>query len=261
MNWAPKRKFMLTMAVFLAAFIPLSVFIYLGYFNHAPTCFDNVINQDERGVDCGGVCALLCPDESRSPIVVYDRLFSVGYGTYSAFALVENVNQGVYSKSMDYVFKVYDKDNILLTEARGSTFVPPGRIFPIFEHSIQTGNREAVKVTFEVDSPNIVWKRGVFIDPGIHVANISNTEVDSRQRVSVDIENDEVYAMRDVPIVVVVYDEDGNARGASSSIIEYLSPKDKVNLSFTWNHKFDFNVSKIDIVPRAIPREWGERNF
>jgi hypothetical protein len=256
MDWAPRRKFMLTGAVFLAAFLPLSFFIYLGYFHKTPTCFDGELNQDERGVDCGGVCALLCFDESRPLINVYERLFSVGYGTYSALALVENVNQSVFAKNVNYVFKVYDKDNILLTEVLGSTFVPPNRIFPIYEHSINTGNREAVKVTFETDMSSVEWTKGEYADLDIKVTNVSNVSVDTRQRVSADLLNNEVFAVKDIPVVVVVYDNEGNAREASSSIIEYLSPKDKTTLQFTWNHIFDFSVSKIDVIPRTKPRNW-----
>ncbi|MDB5204739.1 MAG: hypothetical protein JWP09_767 [Candidatus Taylorbacteria bacterium] len=256
MNWGSRRKFKILGTIWAVIFIALGIFVYTKFLNKAPSCFDNVQNQDEMGVDCGGICALVCPLESRPPITVYSRLFKAGPGAYSALALVENPNQNVFSTNMQYIFKVYDEKNILLFEVPGQTFVPPGRVFPIFEHSILTGNREASKITFEINSDAIVWQKGQFIDPNIKVTNVNNEVVDTRSRITADIENDEVYAMKNMEVIAVVYDKDGNAHESSATIIDYISPSDKTNVTFTWNYKFDFDVSKIDVIPRPIPRNW-----
>lgn len=256
MNWGSRRKFKILGTIWVIIIIILGIFIYFKFLNKAPSCFDNIQNQDEVGVDCGGVCSLLCPAESRPPIVVYNRLFKAGPGAYSALALVENPNQGVYSRNMYYIFKVYDAKNILLFEVPGGTFVPPGRVFPIFEHSILTGNREASKITFEINNDAIQWEKGQFKDLNIKVTNVNSQVVDTRSRITADIQNDEVYAMKNMEVVAVVYDSEGNAHESSSTIIDYISPNDKTSISFTWNYKFDFSVSKIDIIPRATPRGW-----
>jgi hypothetical protein len=256
MNWGSKRKFVILGSIWTVVIIIAAFFVYNKFFNKEPNCFDNILNQDERGVDCGGVCALLCPDESRAPIVVYNRLFKAGPGAYTALALVENPNQNVYSKYMSYVFKVYDPRNILLFEVSGRTFVPPGRIFPIFEHSILTGNREAQKITFEIIENDIPWEKGVYNDPDIRIINVSHEGKDTRSRITAQIENNEVYPLRNVEVVAVVYDMEGNAHEASATIVDYISPNDKASLSFTWNYKFDFDISKINIIPRVVPRDW-----
>lgn len=258
MDWGKRRKFIIfgTMGIIVVLFI--SVFIYKQFLNKAPSCFDNIQNQDEVGIDCGGVCALLCPAESRPPIVSYSRLFKIGPGAYSALALVENPNQNVYSKNMSYVFKVYDISNVLLFEVYGNTFIPPGRIFPIFEHSILTGNRQASKITFEIlDKENIRWEKGDYQDPLVKVSNVSNDLVDTRSRITADIENNEVYPLRDMQVVAVIYDIQGNAHESSSTVVDYVSPNDKAKVSFTWNYAFDFDISKIDIIPRVTPRSWS----
>lgn len=258
MDWGTKRKFIILTVFFGIIFIILAIFVYFKFLNKVPTCFDGIRNQDEQGVDCGGVCALICPEESRPINIVYSRLFNIGYGVYSAVAIVENLNQNVFAKDVSYTFKVYDDQNILLKEVFGTTFVPPGRTFPIFEHSITTGNREATKITFEI-AGDVIWEKGVFKEPIIKVSNIASQNIDTRSRITADIQNYEVYALRNLPVIAVVYDALGNAREASGTRIEYLSPNDKTSVTFTWNHKFDFEVSKIDIVPRAMPREWNVR--
>lgn len=257
MNWGSQRKFKILAIIWIVIIAFAGVFVYKNFFNKQPTCFDSIQNQDEKGIDCGGICALLCPSESRPPITVYSRMFKAGPGSYTALALVENPNQGVFATRMDYIFKVYDERNILLAEIPGQTFVPPGRVFPVFEHSILTGNRVAAKITFDINSDGIEWQKGQYQDPNIKITNVNNTIVDTRARITAEIENAEVYPMKNVEVVVVVYDSEGNAHESSATVVDYISPNDKASIAFTWNYKFDFDVSKIDIIPRAIPRDWS----
>ncbi len=256
MDWGKRQKFKILAVIWTIILVFAGIFVYKKFFNKDPNCFDGIQNQDEMGIDCGGICALLCPLDSRPPIVKYNRLFKAGPGSYTALALVENPNQGVFATNMYYVFKVYDEKNILLAEIPGQTFIPPGREFPVFEHSILTGNRVASKITFDINDDSIQWQKGDFMDPNIKITNVQHVIVDTRSRITADIENGEVYPIKGVEVVAVVYDEEGNAHESSSTVIDYVSPNDKTNISFTWNYKFDFDVSKIDIIPRSVPRNW-----
>jgi hypothetical protein len=81
--------------------------------------------------------------------------------------------------------------------------------------------------------------------------------VDKRTRIEADVINNEVYALKNIPVVAVVYDNNGNAHEASATVIDYISPNDQTHISFTWNEAFNFSVSKIDIVPKLVPRDWS----
>lgn len=259
MDWSSTRKLLYIGVLTSIILFFIGIFVYVKFFNKPPSCFDTIQNQDERGIDCGGVCALLCPSESRPLVVQFSRLFKVGPGEYSVFALVENQNQNVFAREVNYVFKVYDKDNILLTELAGKTFAPPGRVFQIFNHSVLTGFRDADKVTLTIE-PNVLWERGEFVDPNITVGSIKAEKIDTRFRIQASLSNKEVYALKDMPVYVVVYDDQNNAREASATVVDYVSPNDEAPLSFTWNHNFDFDFAKIDIIPRPLPREWTKQD-
>ncbi len=259
MDWGRRRRNTILFAIGSLIVLILAIPLYFKYANKAPTCFDDIQNQGEEGIDCGGPCALLCADDTHPPLTVFSRLFKIGYGTYSALALVENPNQKTYSYELDYEFRVYDSNNVLLFTVPGKTFVPPGRVFPVYEHSILTGNREASKITFNITNTDTMqWLKGTYNEPNIDVKNISNQTVDTRSRITADIYNNEVYPLKNVPVVVVVYDKDNNAREASETVIDYLSPGDSTPVTFTWNDKFDFDVSKIDITPLVAPRDLGK---
>jgi len=256
MNWGSRMKALYISGVLIILLLVIGIPVYFKYFNKAPTCFDGALNQNEEGVDCGGPCALLCPEQSRDPIMTFQRLYKANPGVYTAVALVENPNQAVFAKQVSYVFKIYDKDNVLLFEIPGTTFIPPGREFPIFASPILTGNREAAKETFAFTNLPIVWEKGAWQDPSIDVSNITNQVVNGNQRIEADIANNEVYPMKDLEVVAIVYDASGNATEASATVASYISPRGTTHVSFTWTKAFDFSVSKINIIPRLLPRDF-----
>ncbi len=254
MGWGSRMKTLYISGVVIILLLVVGVPVYFKYFNKPPSCFDGIQNQDEVGVDCDGVCSLLCPYESRDPLITFQRLYEANPGVYTALALLENPNQGVFAREISYVFKIYDKDNILLFEIPGTTFIPPGREFPVFASPILTGNRTAAKETFAITS-NIPWEKGEWKEPAIEIANVLNEEVNGLSRISADIVNREVYALRDMQVVAVVYDDTGNARQASATILNYVSPQDKAKVVFTWARPFNFDVAKITVIPRPLPRD------
>ena len=62
------------------------------FFHKTPTCFDGVKNQNEKGLDCGGVCTRICSGDISTPIVMWQRVFQVTPGVYSAVAYIQNPN-------------------------------------------------------------------------------------------------------------------------------------------------------------------------
>ncbi len=253
MNWASRRQAIyITVAIFIFVIL-VGVPLYLKYFDKAPTCSDGVQNQNEHGIDCGGPCAKLCADESKDPITLYQRLFQTAPGTYSLVAMVENDNQGAYAEKADYVFKTYDKDNVLLDERTGSTFIPPSDTFPILEHSVYTGSRIPAKTVFSFIYP-INWQRGSFDVPVTNVIGVSATSTDSTPKVQATLVNEEVYAITNVQVIALVYDEQNNAMAVSQTIVDSIAAKQNAKVVFTWNTPFTGSIGKIDIVARALPR-------
>lgn len=261
MNWGTQMKTMYISGVVILLLLLIGVPVYFKYFNNPPSCSDNKQNQDERGVDCSGVCAKLCPFEARDPIILFERLYEASRGSYTAVALVENPNQGVFTRKLAYDFKIYDKDNVLLSEIPGTTFAPPGRTFPIFVSQILTGNRIASKITFAAAvGSSIPWERGVWKEPDVKVMNVTRKVVNGASRVEADIMNNEVYTLKNIEIAAIVYDSNGNARDASATVVEEVLSNSKAHITFAWNSEFAFDVSKVDIIPRLVPREWMTEN-
>src|SRR3989338_10745670 len=147
-SWSQKRQFLVIAGALIAAAAFFGVSVFIAWYR-APSCFDKNQNQDERGVDCSGSCALLCPHETIAPIVHFVRVLPAGETVWNAVAYVENKNPTAGALGVPYVFKLYDADNLLAFERRGAAFIPPRSAFPIVEGGLRVGERIPTRATFE----------------------------------------------------------------------------------------------------------------
>lgn len=229
LSWSKRRKFLYT-AVSSVIVAVLLGFIYIQFFTDAPICFDSKLNGDEYGIDCGGSCALLCRDQTRSPVVLWSRSFEVAPHTYTAAAYVQNPNPGAAARNVAYSFQLFDDKNLLVVERTGVINIPPVQTVPFVDPNINVGNRTVSKVLFAF-SQEPVWQR-VGALPALRVGN-QYLSSDASQ-LSVTVNNESVENADKVVIVAVLFDADGVARAASRSTIARIPRKGSQDITFTW---------------------------
>ena len=235
--WATKRKLqyfgIIVAVIILFVVVPFYMFIY-----EAPTCFDNLKNGGEQGIDCGGSCRLLCTTQIAKPVSRWDpRVFEVTPGNYSVIAYLENPNVNGTVTIAPYTFKLYDKENTLVYERSGTTFIPKGETFAIFEGDIQTGERVPTRATFDFNGL-LVWEREVTPLPDISVINKALSGEDSSPRVDATVKNDSRSRVSNLELVAIVYDGSGNAIGVSRTFIDNLEKGETKQIVFTWPRPF-----------------------
>jgi len=159
MSWAQRRKTTYVVSM-LFIFVIILAIILFSAFNKAPSCSDGVQNQGEFGIDCGGPCSKLCRAQFTSPVVIWGPRWEkvLSSGMYNFLTYIQNPNIGVGSYNATYLFKVYDKDNILLYQKTGVTFVPPNNNFVIFEDNINLNDKVPARTEFQF-SRNFVWQK------------------------------------------------------------------------------------------------------
>jgi hypothetical protein len=86
--------------------------IYLLFLKPAPSCFDNVQNEGEQGVDCGGPCGKVCLPSGIQPIVPIGTVgvFSPLAGHKTILAQLENANADLAASTFDYTVTLYGAD-------------------------------------------------------------------------------------------------------------------------------------------------------
>tara|TARA_B100000745_G_scaffold262983_1_gene187260 strand:- start:6239 stop:6967 length:729 start_codon:yes stop_codon:yes gene_type:complete len=236
------------MVFFLALAIPL---VFFSIYEPA-SCFDGKKNQGETAPDLGGPCILLDPAFVQPIAVQWTRSFAVRDGFYNAISYVENNNKEAGVTNVRYIFKLYDARNILIAERTGETPIYPGKVFPIFEGRIDTGNRVPVRATFDFLTDK-VWEKMLDPSRGIVVFNETIENRDTTPRVDAEVKNTTLESYRNVVLIATVFDANGNAINASRTIISRIDPTESLPVAFTWPAAFSEKVTRVDIVPLVLP--------
>lgn len=238
----------------IAAFFAVTIGVP-AYFivKKPPTCFDGKLNQDERGVDCGGVCSLVCRQDTAPLAVLWSRTFFVSGSVYNSVAYVENPNANAIALNVPYVFRVFDEQNILITERTGRTNIMDNGIVPVFEGAIDMGWRKPARTFFEFTQQPVWVKKPTLPHLTVSTRSIQNT--DTTPRLEAQIYNDEVYDVRTIEVVATIFDEKENAIAASRTIVPLLSGQDSKSLIFTWPRPFEGTSSRIEVIARSSPQK------
>ena len=252
-KWAIKRQFFYFSIIFGVILIFLAILIIPSLIKE-PTCFDGKSNGKETGVDCGGSCVRVCSSDARDIIVLWKRPFKVTNNIYNALAYIENQNIDFAISNIKYEFRLYDKNNVLVSKREGSTFVDPNSRSAIFEAGINVGNRIPTKVSFEfIEVPN--WKKVDASQVGSILGKIiakdrvfSNDGIKSSLQAK--IVNNSLYTLKDLDIIAILYDKSQNAFAVSKTYLETLNKTSEKEIFFTWPNVFEEEAFKIEIMPR-----------
>lgn len=254
-KWAVKRKrrILIVVGILLLALIA-AIFIRVEN-SVQPTCLDGLQNGQETGIDCGGECSRVCQEEVNNLVVWWERPFRVANGVYNTIAYVENQNLYSGVQEMFYEFRLYDKDNILVSQpVKGSAFIEANKRSAIFESGITTGDNEAYTVFFHVNSIQN-WER-VSQDYSYNFFTISEpklTNQNTAPKLSARVRNESFINFEDIPVVVILYNQEGNAIAASRTFIDALKQGTDQQVFYSWPEPFDEVISRIEIIPRIDP--------
>src|SRR3989344_5108222 len=257
MSWASRRRTVYTLGIvlFFAVVIgvPLAVWLY-----EPPTCFDGWRNQKETVVDKGGPCSILDERHLTPHAILWSRSFQVRQpgevndGTYSAVAYIENPNEEAGVREVGYRLGLYDGRNVLVAERFGTTFIMPGGVTPVFEGTINTGNRIVARTYFEFTEP-LVWERMDNAAIALTIQNKSIFNTTAVPRLTAAVKNASVARITNPSFVAVVFDTAGNAFAASETLLTRIGADETREVVFTWPDAFNFTVGRLDILPLVSP--------
>lgn len=247
-NWAKRRQitYLVAMGVLLVLLIGGGYWL----FSPEPTCFDNKQNGDEAGVDCGGDCVRACSAEIENLSLVWVRAFQGGPEQAYVVATIENRNNDIALREVEYVVRVFDNANLLLAEKRGKTYVNPRDKFVIFEGGIKTGNRTASRAELEFEGGGH-WEKFVPVSKPTIAVEQQYFELSPQTRLGVLVTNTSVYDLSDISVPVLLYDDRGNVVGGSSTYIEYLARGQSKEVIYLWPTETLVRPTSIEFNPRV----------
>ncbi|MBI2630976.1 hypothetical protein HYW73_02040 [Candidatus Nomurabacteria bacterium] len=250
MTWALKRQF-LYIVIFILFISVFGILILYPSFTKAPTCSDYKQNGDEKGVDCGGSCLRACIAQTDDISVIWARAFRVVPGRYNAVAYITNHNKSSAIQKINYKFRFGDTNNVYIGKREGSTYVPPGGNFAVFEPGIDVGNSIPVYVTFEFTEPE-VWLQvpeEKINQLKVLISNIELKDETTSPRLSATIKNDSLFTIPNVSVIAILHEKGGNAIATSRTFLSSLAPFQNANINFTWPEPLTGTVVEKELIP------------
>lgn len=243
MQWSLARQLLYALGALVIVGIA-AIFVYGTYFYTAPSCFDNAQNQNEAGVDCGGVCAKLCAAPNVSAL--WARAVPVTQGVYHAVALIRNPDTGARGM-LTYEVSLFDSENVLIARRTGSLDIGPGEVRPLFEPNVSTGERIPAR-TF-VDITPGVFEKEERISSSVRITSWDFDE--ENRRLVAMLHNQGTTPVGDVVVTALLFDTDGTLTAASETRSEGLTAGARATLTFTWPLPFTAPIERVDILPRV----------
>ncbi len=251
-RWANKMR-AIYITIFILIIAMLSAPSVYRALNVEYTCNDGLQNQGETAIDLSGPCHYLNPADLRPLVTKWARSFVVIPGLYSSVAYIQNSNLSGGIREVSYVFKLYDENNVLIADRIGKTFIPPGKIVPIFESNIHTGVRVPKRTMFKIVGTQVWERMETELAAEVFVAEKIFEDANRTPRLSAEVQNMGVYSLHNIMVIATIFDHAGNAIGASRTIIEDLPADSYKNVIFTWPRSFDSFVARTDIIPLLPP--------
>jgi hypothetical protein len=251
-SWAERKRRWIKLSIWTIVIVTLGTYLGVRLYR-PPSCFDQKKNQNEVGVDCGGVCSILCTTQVQDMNTLWARTFEVSHGMWSALAYVENPNFTAYAQNVPYRFTLYDKDGATILERTNTTFISGEPALPIFEGRLNVGDRIPYRVTFEwlgkpvwyrLDTKHTVTLQEQKVTP-------SGTGVD----VTATMVNKEAFLMQNIEVTAIVYDTNQNAIAASETFVDLIKPREQRQLVFSWPKPFPVAIGRVELVPRIPLQE------
>lgn len=196
-NWSQRKKLSVYIVLFFII-IGMAYFLYIKYQVYktpVQSCKDNIQNQDEKGVDCEGVCVIFCKNSIRPIKSLYTKIIPSKYGVYDIVSMIENVNVGKSTGLQSYKVKIYNDNREQIKVMEGKVYITDAIKFPIILlgqsisgtpkfAEIELADQDYIPVVNHVNRVKVVDYKYDSQEKKLHV-KLRNTTLDKSARLTV----------------------------------------------------------------------------
>jgi Mg-chelatase subunit ChlD len=226
--------------------VVVGVVFYYANSYAPPTCFDNLQNGLEAGVDCDGNCVRICASSVTAPVVEWAESFKIQDGQYNAVAYIQNRNTVAGTPALKYKFQLLENGS-LIAERSGTTILPPNTVYPIFEGRIATTDgREPTETRFEFE-PAELWMPATYVRNQFRIVDLNLENTDTRPRLTTKIENTELTDADGVETVATIFSSEGKPLTVSRTLIDKFISRTTREVVFTWPNSIAKTIKSCEV--------------
>ncbi|MBI2623978.1 hypothetical protein HYW67_00590 [Candidatus Parcubacteria bacterium] len=227
--------------VYLVVFALIGWGAYAAWFKPAPTCFDNIRNQSEEDVDCGGVCEP-CGKRTVKPLeLVSQRTLSVSPGVYDFIARLRNPNALYGAERFRYTVRWFGAGDQVLAERGGTAYILPRGTRSLIVQGVALSEPSA-KTEVVLDAYNWVRLKEYQGEPRFLVRQAMLERVAAGEpgfaAASAVIVNKSGFNFQEVDINVSVLDAAGNVLAVSRTVQHAFTNDSERAFRVSWPDPF-----------------------
>lgn len=220
---------------------------YFLFFKSEPSCFDNIQNQKEEGIDCGGGC-IPCELKSLKIIAEEPKVFPAG--NLSTFIIkVTNPSSNYGTRGFDYSLEIIGQFGAPLRSLTRKTTLASGESKYLVIAGVDVSPKDVSTVKFNVLSYN--WESRETLP--VYDLKTDKVVVDifsSTPSVSGKLINNSSLSFTTIRISVVLFDRSGTPVNASQTEIDNIQAFSTT--SFTAFFPRLDSMSRLDITKTQV---------
>ncbi len=225
--------------------------VYYLFIRVPPTCTDGKQNQDEMGIDCGGICANQCelPLNAKDIVTREAAFVPAGQGSYDVLARIYNPNDIAGASQFSYKLALRDSAGNMLVEKSGTSFILPQETKYLFEFHLSTQTRPA-KATLEISEVSWERFRGYTERPRVMVVKQSYERIQSGPGYGAAtglVVNESQYDFRSLLVKVVLRDVSGHPIAINSTEMLTMPSGGQRDFRLIWPTAFPGEVKNVEM--------------
>jgi len=242
-----QRKRAIVILVYLAIFIIAGYFFY-SFFKPEETCSDNIKNQNEEDVDCGGVCAKCNKIEARNLEIGKSGILPSVAGAYDFWAEIMNPNNTFGSSNFKYKISIKDASGNVLAQREAVGFILPGERKYVVENNI---GAEGVPASAEMEILDSTWVEfnEFYERPQVKIVNKNYNEVTSGVGFSEAkglLKNESPYDFSLIKLQVILRNTEGYVIALNSTEMRTVKSGEDREFKVLWPNQFPGIVSNME---------------
>ncbi len=236
-------------------FVYLFIFLFVGteayiHFKPKASCFDGIQNQNEQGIDCGGVCQKECNEiKAQNLVVGKTGLVPSGIrGKYDFYAQIFNPNAVFGSKKFNYKLELKDSSGKIIVSKSGSNFILPGERKYIIVDNIEILDKH-VSTNFKIIDSDWIEFNNYYASPNVEIVNKNYSEVSEGtnfSRAKGLLKNDSPYDFNLIKIEVILKNTNGKILALNSTEMKTVNSGEQRDFTLFWPNRFPGSVDKME---------------
>jgi len=244
-----QKKRATIIAIFVAVFL-LFVFMMYMWLRPVASCTDGKKNQNETGVDCGGVCATKCAIVAQNLTSQESGFVESGIsGKLDLYARVSNPNATFGSKKFQYEFKLFDSAGNVAATKKGVSYILPAESKYIVENNVEF-NGTPSRVEFNIINQEWSEFADFYESPQLKVVNKTYGQIGSGvgfSEVKGLLKNESSFNFNTIRLDVILKDVNDSVIALNSTEMNTVKSGENRDFRALWLNRFPGEVMNVEV--------------